>query len=93
MRRPEGWQGSGNGLAIRRQALAESRVSALSLGYASLVRQRFRDDREQQSLVLWGMWLLTMGVFYSVAGFFHALGPVNVCSGNCGGALRYSGWW
>jgi 4-amino-4-deoxy-L-arabinose transferase-like glycosyltransferase len=32
---------------------------------------RFRDDREQQSLVLWGMWLLTMGIFYSVAGFFH----------------------
>ncbi len=34
-------------------------------------RPRFRDDREQHSLVLWGMWLLTMGVFYSVAGFFH----------------------
>ncbi len=34
-------------------------------------RPRFRDDREQHSLVLWGTWLLTMGVFYSVAGFFH----------------------
>ncbi len=32
---------------------------------------RFRDDRQQQSLVLWGMWLLTMGIFFSVAGFFH----------------------
>jgi 4-amino-4-deoxy-L-arabinose transferase-like glycosyltransferase len=53
------------------RALAESRVSALSLGYASLARSRFREDREQQSLVLWGMWLLTMGIFYSVAGFFH----------------------
>ena len=28
-------------------------------------------DRQQQSLVLWGVWLLTMGVFFSVAGFFH----------------------
>jgi 4-amino-4-deoxy-L-arabinose transferase-like glycosyltransferase len=23
------------------------------------------------SLILWGMWLLTMGIFFSVAGFFH----------------------
>jgi 4-amino-4-deoxy-L-arabinose transferase-like glycosyltransferase len=34
-------------------------------------RPRFRGDPEQQSLVLWGMWLLTMGIFFSVAGFFH----------------------
>jgi len=34
-------------------------------------RPRFRDDRKQQSLVLWGTWLLTMGIFFSVAGFFH----------------------
>ena len=32
---------------------------------------RFQSDHRQQSLVLWGMWLLTMGVFFSVAGFFH----------------------
>lgn len=32
---------------------------------------RFQEDREQQSLALWGMWLLTMGIFFSVAGFFH----------------------
>ncbi len=44
------------------------------LGMVALIWQRklrFREDREQQSLVLWGTWLLTMGVFFSVAGFFH----------------------
>jgi len=30
-----------------------------------------QSDRQQQSLVFWGMWLLTMGIFFSVAGFFH----------------------
>ncbi|MBO0796083.1 MAG: glycosyltransferase family 39 protein, partial [Ktedonobacteraceae bacterium] len=35
-------------------------------------RPRFPlEDREQLSLVLWGMWLLTMGIFFSVASFFH----------------------
>jgi 4-amino-4-deoxy-L-arabinose transferase-like glycosyltransferase len=34
-------------------------------------RPRFQEDRQQKSLLLWGMWLLTMGVFFSVAGFFH----------------------
>ena len=34
-------------------------------------RPRFQEDRQQQSLVFWGMWLLTMGIFFSVAGFFH----------------------
>jgi 4-amino-4-deoxy-L-arabinose transferase-like glycosyltransferase len=34
-------------------------------------RPRPREDRQQQSLVLWGTWLLTMGVFFSVASFFH----------------------
>ncbi|HEX9135153.1 MAG TPA: glycosyltransferase family 39 protein [Ktedonobacteraceae bacterium] len=34
-------------------------------------RPRLREDRQQQSLVLWGTWLLTMGVFFSVASFFH----------------------
>jgi 4-amino-4-deoxy-L-arabinose transferase-like glycosyltransferase len=28
-------------------------------------------NRQQQSLALWGMWVLTQGVFFSVAGFFH----------------------
>jgi 4-amino-4-deoxy-L-arabinose transferase-like glycosyltransferase len=30
-----------------------------------------KEDRQQKSLILWGMWLLTMGIFFSVAGFFH----------------------
>lgn len=34
-------------------------------------RWRFRDDPQQQSMLLWGVWLLTMGIFFSVAGFFH----------------------
>ncbi len=34
-------------------------------------RPRFQEDRQQQSLLLWGMWLLTMGIFFSVASFFH----------------------
>ncbi|GHO46301.1 ArnT family glycosyltransferase [Ktedonospora formicarum] len=44
------------------------------LGMLTLAWQRkfrFQNDREQQSLILWGMWLLTMGIFFSVAGFFH----------------------
>jgi 4-amino-4-deoxy-L-arabinose transferase-like glycosyltransferase len=32
---------------------------------------RFPLERQHQSLVLWGVWLLTMGIFFSVAGFFH----------------------
>ncbi|MGZ6364292.1 MAG: glycosyltransferase family 39 protein, partial [Ktedonobacterales bacterium] len=40
---------------------------------ALALAQRFRprEDRQQQSLILWGTWLLTMAVFFSVAGFFH----------------------
>src|SRR6266700_2954156 len=34
-------------------------------------RPRFREDRTQQSLILWGTWLLTMAVFFSIATFFH----------------------
>ncbi len=34
-------------------------------------RPRFRQDGQQQSLILWGTWLLTMAVFFSVATFFH----------------------
>jgi 4-amino-4-deoxy-L-arabinose transferase-like glycosyltransferase len=34
-------------------------------------RPRLQSDRQQQSLLLWGMWLLTMGIFFSVASFFH----------------------
>ncbi|MEO7002433.1 MAG: glycosyltransferase family 39 protein, partial [Ktedonobacterales bacterium] len=41
------------------------------LALATYRRFRPRDDRQQQSLILWGTWLLTMAVFFSVASFFH----------------------
>lgn len=44
-------------------------LGMLALAWQS--RPRLREDRQQQSLVLWGVWLLTMAVFFSVAGFFH----------------------
>ena len=44
-------------------------LGALALAWQR--RPNFREDRQQQSLVFWGMWLLTMGVFFSVASFFH----------------------
>jgi len=34
-------------------------------------RPRLQSDLQQKSLLLWGMWLLTMCTFFSVAGFFH----------------------
>src|SRR6266496_2137825 len=34
-------------------------------------RPRLRENRKQQSLNLWGIWLLTMAVFFSAATFFH----------------------
>jgi 4-amino-4-deoxy-L-arabinose transferase-like glycosyltransferase len=34
-------------------------------------RPRLPLDREHQALVLWGMWLVTMGGFFSIAGMFH----------------------
>jgi 4-amino-4-deoxy-L-arabinose transferase-like glycosyltransferase len=44
------------------------------LGMLALAWQRrpsFWEDRQQQSLILWGTWLLTMAIFFSVATFFH----------------------
>src|SRR6266480_7521300 len=34
-------------------------------------RPRLREGWKQQSLILWGTWLLTMAAFFSVATFFH----------------------
>lgn len=44
-------------------------LGILALAWQS--RPRFRENREQQSLILWGIWLLTLAVFFSVANFFH----------------------
>jgi 4-amino-4-deoxy-L-arabinose transferase-like glycosyltransferase len=38
---------------------------------ASQEKVRLPLTRKQQAVVLWGTWLITMGVFFSVAGFFH----------------------
>ncbi len=45
-----------------------------AIGFLVVVAsRRFRPtlDREQQTALLWGIWLLTTAVFFSVAGFFH----------------------
>jgi 4-amino-4-deoxy-L-arabinose transferase-like glycosyltransferase len=34
-------------------------------------RPRLRQDLRQQSLIVWGVWLLTVGIFFSAASFFH----------------------
>ena len=72
----------------------------LALAWQS--RPRLRENREQQSLVLWGVWLLTMGGFFSVAGFFHqyylsTLAPAICALFGIGVVVmwrdyRYAGW-
>ncbi|HLW03348.1 MAG TPA: glycosyltransferase family 39 protein [Ktedonobacterales bacterium] len=59
-------------------------------------------SREQQGVTLWGMWLLTQVIFFSVAGFFHAYYLVMLAPAICAlfgiGVLelwseyRRSGW-
>lgn len=44
-------------------------LGILALAWQS--RPRFHENREQQSLILWGIWLLTLAAFFSVASFFH----------------------
>jgi 4-amino-4-deoxy-L-arabinose transferase-like glycosyltransferase len=34
-------------------------------------KPQVREDKQQQSLIVWGTWLITMGIFFSVASFFH----------------------
>ncbi len=41
------------------------------LALAWQYRPNVRRNRQQQSLLLWGVWLLTMGVFFSISQFFH----------------------
>ncbi len=41
------------------------------LALAWQTRIRFPLNRQLQALILWGMWLLTMGIFFSVASFIH----------------------
>ncbi len=48
-------------------------VFALAGMVALAWQRRFQpqQDRQQQGLILWGTWLVTMVVFFSVAGFIH----------------------
>jgi 4-amino-4-deoxy-L-arabinose transferase-like glycosyltransferase len=73
-------------LRLLAQPLASQTGWLLPLALIGLVaaaaRQRWRGpaDGRRRSLLLWGAWLLTVGVFFSVAGFIHAyylamLGP------------------
>jgi 4-amino-4-deoxy-L-arabinose transferase-like glycosyltransferase len=34
-------------------------------------RPHLQSDTQQQSVLMWGMWLITMAAFFSIAGFFH----------------------
>jgi 4-amino-4-deoxy-L-arabinose transferase-like glycosyltransferase len=69
--------GSAGPLRLFIQPLAEQIAWLLPLAILGAValawqrRPRLQSDRKKQSLVLWGTWLLTMGVFFSVASFFH----------------------
>lgn len=44
-------------------------LGLLALAWQS--RPRFQSDKQQQSMILWGTWMLTEVVFFSVAGMFH----------------------
>ena len=46
-------------------------AQSIRRGLFDWYRLRFDLDPRQQSLLLWGIWLLTQGVFFSIAGFFH----------------------
>lgn len=45
-------------------------VGMLAAAWQTRVRWQLK-NRQQQSVVLWGVWLLTGAIFFSVAGFFH----------------------
>ncbi|GAC1614626.1 MAG: glycosyltransferase family 39 protein [Ktedonobacteraceae bacterium] len=64
-------------LRLFTEPLGEQIVWLLPLAFFGMLalawqrRPHWQSDRKQQSLLLWGMWLLTMGIFFSIAGFFH----------------------
>jgi 4-amino-4-deoxy-L-arabinose transferase-like glycosyltransferase len=47
-------------------------LALIGLLTAGSRRLRLPLDRRQQAVLLWGTWLLTVGAFFSVAGFFHS---------------------
>ena len=44
---------------------------------------RLGSDRQQQSILLWGIWFLTSAVFFSVSAFFHAYYMVMMAPALC----------
>lgn len=55
---------------------------------------RFPLNRRQQALLMWGMWLLTMGIFFSVAGFFHTYYLVMIAPAICAlAAIELTALW
>lgn len=56
-------------------------VSLVALGWQT--RLRLPLSRQHQALVLWGVWLLTTGGFFSVASFFHSYYLVTIAPAIC----------
>ena len=46
-------------------------------------RPRLGSDRQQQSILLWGIWFLTSAVFFSVSAFFHVYYMVMIAPAFC----------
>src|SRR5579859_5514333 len=69
--------GTPSPLRLFTQPLAGQSGWLLSLAIFGMIalawqgRPRLQSYRKVHSLILWGMWLLTMGIFFSVAGFIH----------------------
>src|SRR5215469_4419491 len=74
---PAGFGGANGPLRLFTQSLGGQNGWLLPLAIFGMIalawqgRPRPQRDRKFQSLILWGMWLLTMGIFFSVAGFIH----------------------
>jgi 4-amino-4-deoxy-L-arabinose transferase-like glycosyltransferase len=74
---PAGFGGDTGPLRLFTQPLAGQNGWLLPLAIFGMIalawqgRPRLHSDRKLHSLFLWGMWLLTMGIFFSVAGFIH----------------------
>jgi 4-amino-4-deoxy-L-arabinose transferase-like glycosyltransferase len=56
-------------------------VSLIALGWQTRLRMPL--SRQHQALVLWGVWLLTTGAFFSVASFFHSYYLVIIAPAIC----------